>query len=235
MRELADDPEQRRRCVVSAERLHVGAGLLQSVERNVDAVERAIVLGAVLQVVDHLQRRTQCVVGGPGGAALAMDIEHEAADGHGGIGAVADQVVPITIAQLGHVHAERGEQILRMAGRERARRKLLAQRNAHRIGIALAEEARFQPLDQIELLLRRKRRVIGDVVGRAHELVESEDGAPVTGMNEPRCHREVLVPMALARARVCGSDHCGSDILACTRPFQLPPRPCIYWYAESRV
>ena len=59
-----------------------------AVERDIDAVESRIVLPAVLQVVDDLQRRAERVVRRPGRAALAMHVEHEAADRHGRIAAI---------------------------------------------------------------------------------------------------------------------------------------------------
>jgi hypothetical protein len=50
----------------------------------------------------------------------------------------------------------------------------------------------------------------------------------VAWMNESGGHRKVLVSVALARARFKGCDRHSSDALACTRPFQVPPRPRAY-------
>ena len=65
-RSRAAAPARRRR---SASASTLGAGGGQRVQRQVDPVELAVVLAAVLQVVDHLQRRAEGVVGRPGRAA----------------------------------------------------------------------------------------------------------------------------------------------------------------------
>src|SRR5207253_10554829 len=89
---------------------------------------------------------------------------------------------------------------------------------------------------QRKLVRRRQRRMIGNIVGGAHELVEREDRRAVARLNQPRRHGKILIPVPFARSRLGGSsDHHGSDTLACMRPFQLPPRPRTYWWAESRV
>jgi hypothetical protein len=141
-----DASEQRRRGPRGAERFDARTGFGEGIERDIDAIEIAIILGAILQVIDDLQGGAERVVGRPGGAAFAMDVEHEAADRHGGIGAVADQVVPVAVAQLGYVHAERGEQVLGVTRRQRPRRQLLAQPHRDRIIVVLAEQARLEPI-----------------------------------------------------------------------------------------
>jgi hypothetical protein len=50
----------------------------------------------------------------------------------------------------------------------------------------------------------------------------------VAGMNQPRGHGKILVPMAFARPRLGRSNHRRSNTLACIRPFQLPPCPRTY-------
>ena len=92
----------------------------ERVLRNIDAVEIAIVVLAVLQMIDDLQRGAQRVVGRPDRAALAMDVADEAADRHGRERAIRDQIVPVAIAQLGDVELERGDQILGVLRRQPA-------------------------------------------------------------------------------------------------------------------
>ena len=104
----------------------------ERIERDIDAIEIAEILAAILQVIDDLQRGAQRIVRRPGGAALAMHIEHEAADRHRRIAAVVDEVVPVPVAQLGHVHAERGEQVLRVARRQAALGERVAQPHGFR-------------------------------------------------------------------------------------------------------
>jgi hypothetical protein len=94
--------------------LDSGAMPRQQVERQIDAVEIAVIGAAVLHMIDDLQRGAKRVVGGPGRARLAMHVEHEAADRHGRIAAVVHQLVEVAVAQLADVHAEGVEQILRV-------------------------------------------------------------------------------------------------------------------------
>ena len=110
--------QQRRRCLRRVERLDRGAGGGERVLRNVDTVEIAIVLPAILQMIDDLQGGAQRVIGRPAVAAFAVDVADEATDRHGGERAVSDQIVPIAIAQLCDVEPERSEQILRVLRRK---------------------------------------------------------------------------------------------------------------------
>src|SRR6266581_1521120 len=68
-----------------------------------------------------------------------------------------------------------------------------------------AEETALQPIQQIELLLRRERGMVGDVVGDPHELVEGQNDAAMTRVDEPRRDREVLVAMAFPDRNAAGS------------------------------
>ena len=234
-RELLDASQQCRRRAFGAERIDGRAGFGECVERNVDAIEVAIILPAILQVIDDLQRRAQRIVGRPQRMALAVDIEHEAPDRHGRISAIADQIVPVAVAQLGHVHAERGQQVLGMARRKTALGKLVAQRNSRRFVVVAAKQRRFEAIEKFEFLGRLQSRMIGDVVGGAHEIVERQDRSAMARTDDARGDRKVLIPVPLARSQLGSSRHPGPDTLACARPFQLPPRPRTYWYAESSV
>ena len=197
----------------------------ERVLRNIDPIEVAVIGRTVLHMIDDLQRRAQGVVRRPRGAALAMHIEHEAPDRHRRVAAIVDQVVPVAVAQLGRVHAERGKQVLGVARRKAVRRQRVAQPCGDRLALRLAGEAVLQPIDERELLGRRQRRMIGDVVGDADEFVERQDGRAMARMNEPRGDREILVVMALAGTQIGSRRHRNLDVLACTRPFHSPPRP----------
>src|SRR5262245_2122288 len=87
---------------------------LQDVEWKVDAVELAIILGTVLELVDHLQRRAQRIGISPGRSVLAMHVEHETADRHGRVPAIVHELLPVGIAALGHVLTKGSEKIERM-------------------------------------------------------------------------------------------------------------------------
>ncbi len=205
----------------------------QQGERDIDAIEVAIVFAAVLQMIDDLQSRAQRVVGGPGRVLLAMHVEHEAADRHGRVAAIVHQLVPVAVAQLGDVEAEGGQQIPGVLGIERPLRQYRAQRDAFRLGVALAEQRRFQAVEQIELFGRRQRRVIGNVIGGAYEIIERHDRFAVARLNEARGNGEVFAPMVLAAAQVGGHRHRAPRGADWTRPFQARPRA--YCSANSMV
>ena len=188
-----------------AERLDAGACRRECVERDIDAIEVAKILAAVLQVVDDLQRRAQRVVRRPGGPALAVHVEHEAPDRHGRVAAVVDQVVPVArSAAWSRPCGTRSSRSCAWRGGSAALGERARSRTASGIVVAAAEQVRFQPVEQRELLVGRERRMIGDVVGDAHEFVEGQDDAAMARVDEPRRDRKVLVAVALARTQLAG-------------------------------
>ena len=75
-----DASQQCRRGARLRQRLRPGPRRGKGIARDIDPVEIAVVLGAVLQMVDHLKRGAERVIGGPDRPRLAMDVEDEAAD-----------------------------------------------------------------------------------------------------------------------------------------------------------
>ena len=158
-------------------------------------------------------------------ARLAVHVEHEAADRHGRIRAIVDQLVPVGVAKLGDVLPERVQQILRVPRRQAA--ALAASRAAPRPSGSSppsAQQARFEAIEPRELLVSAKRRVIGDIVGDADEFVERENDRPVPALDQPGGDREILVPRALAGPKLRAVGHGRLGALTCTRPFHWPPR-----------
>ena len=192
--------QQRRRSLRRVERFDRRAAGGERILRNVDAVEIAVVLLAILQMIDDLQCGAQRVVGRPAIAAFAVDVADEAADRHRRQRAIADQIVPIAIAQFCDVEPERGEQILRVLRRKVMRGELGAKPHRDRVAVVLAGKPGIEAIEQLEFFGRRQRRVVGDVVGRAHEIVERQDRPAMARSNEPGRHREILIPVALARS-----------------------------------
>ncbi len=86
----------------------------QRIFGNIDPVEIAVILGAILQVIDDLQRGAQGIIGGPGVPAFAMHVQHEPAHRHGRIAAIIHQIVPVAIAQFGDVAAKGFQKVQRM-------------------------------------------------------------------------------------------------------------------------
>ncbi len=222
--------QQRRRCARRIERLDTGAASGERILRNVDPVEIAIVLLAILQVIDDLQGGAQRIIGRPAIAAFAVDIADETADRHGGERAIGDQIVPIAIAQFGDVELERGEQILGVLRRKVMRSQLGAQPHRDRVAVILAGEPPIETVEQCQFLGRRQRRVVGDVVRCAHEIIERQDRPAMAWRNKPGRHREILIPVTLARSQCAcvihrSSETLDSETLAWARPFHMPPRP----------
>ena len=74
-----------------------------------------------------------------------------------------------------------------------------AQPHRNRIVGVGAVKPGCQAIEQTKLLGRRQRRMIGDVVGGAHEIVERQDRLAIARANEEGRHRKILIPMAFAR------------------------------------
>jgi hypothetical protein len=78
---------------------------------QVDAVQFAVVVLAVLQVIEDLQGGAERVGGGIACRVLAMQIQQVAPDRVGGEAAVAEQFAPVGVAQLHRVLLEGGDQV----------------------------------------------------------------------------------------------------------------------------
>ena len=112
-----------------------------------------------------------------------------------------------------------------MFGRKLALGERRAKPHRDRIVGVGAVEPRFEAIEQTKFFGRRERCVIGNVVGGAHEIVERQDRRAIARMNEKGRNREILIPVALARPQCARFVHRNSEILACARPFHMPPRP----------
>ena len=200
--------QQRRRCPRLAERLDRGAGRRQRIARQIDAIEVAIVLAAILQMIVDLQAGAERVRRRPGRGALAVDVEHEASDRHRRIAAIMDHFVPVLVAKLGHVHPERDQDIERMARRHRTLRQRAPQIDGLGLAVALAQQFGFEQIEIGELVAARASvGMIGDVVGGPDEIVERQDQRPVARMNDPRRDRKVLVAVSLAGSQFARGGH----------------------------
>ena len=83
----------------------------KNLQRQVDAIELSVVVGAILQMVDHLQRGAQRVGRRPKGMRFAVDIENEPPHRHRRQPAIVDELRHVGVAPLGHVLTERAEEI----------------------------------------------------------------------------------------------------------------------------
>ena len=143
------------------------------IERQVDAIERTIVLGAILQMIDDLQGGTERVGISPNGAILAVQVEHKTSDGHSGIAAIVYELVPIRIAALRHVIAKGGEKIERMRRGKTAIRQHQSEGQGCLGTIGFAEQRLLQGVKPCKFFALRESGMVGDVVGRAGKTVET--------------------------------------------------------------
>ena len=157
-----------------------------------------MILGAVLQMIDHLQGGAQRVVGGPQRRRLAVHVEHEASDRRGGIATVVHELGPVCIALLGDVATEGFQKVERVLVGEVARLQDSAQRHAFCAVSTLAAQRCFHPRQLIELLRGSGAGMIGHIIGSAHEAIEGQNWRACLAADEPRRHREVFVLMTLA-------------------------------------
>ena len=171
---------------------------------KIDAVDLAVILAAILEVVDHLERRAKRIVGGPGRAVLAVHVQHVAADRHRRERAVMHEIRPVAGARLAGIEPESVEELLSVDRRKVPLGKDPPQGLGLGVGRARAEERRLQPVEKAQLLVGREGGMVGDVVGRSHKAVEGEDRPAVAGMDQARGDREILVPVALAGFRRAG-------------------------------
>src|SRR5262249_30172845 len=143
--------------------------------RNVDAIEAAIVCLTILEMVDDLQGCAQRIRGWPHRLVLPVNVKHKAANRHCRIGTVADEVIPVAITQLGRIETKCGQQVLGVARGHTSRRKRGSQRNSFGVTSAATLEIALEFVKQRDLLTGRELRVIRNIVGCAHELIEREN------------------------------------------------------------
>src|SRR5262249_4626844 len=121
--------------------------------------------------------------------------------------AIVNEIFPVLVAQLGYVHSERGEQVEGMARRHAAFSERRAQCDRLLLALALAGEFRLEQIEISELVGRRQRRMIGDVVGGPDKIVERENEPPVPRVNEKGGDRKVLVAVSLAGSQFARCGH----------------------------
>ena len=94
---------KRRRAFRFGQRLDANTLGREMIERHIDPVHLQIVVLAILQVIDDLQRVAQGVGVMLARRILAMHVEQIAPDRRSGIAAIVHQVGPVVVAQLGRI------------------------------------------------------------------------------------------------------------------------------------
>ena len=89
-----------------------------------------------------------------------------------------------------------------MARRQAALTQRFAQGGPPSRLVVIAEEGGFETIEMSELFLRPQGRVIGDVVGGAHEIIERQDDGAMARVDQPRRDRKVFIAVALAGPQV---------------------------------
>ena len=62
----------------------------------------------------------------------------------------------------------------------------------------------YQTIEVRKLVILAQTRMVGDVIGDADEFVKRQNWAAVRQRNQPRGHREILIPRALTGSQLCG-------------------------------
>ena len=88
-------------------------------------------------------------------------------------------------------------------GAQTSLRQRRSQIDSFRVLVRRAIKARFQSIQQRELVGRRQRGMVRHIVSRTGEMIESENGFAMFGRQQQRGHGEVFIPMAFARAQIC--------------------------------
>ena len=177
-----------------------GAETFHQVLRQVAAVQFGKVLGAVLQVIEHLQRGAERIGWGVRRAILAVHIEHVAPNRHRRGAAIVEQLVPAGVAQLGGILAEGDQQVGGMARIDAGFGQAGAQAgSAGGAGVAAAEQHVFHRVQTGDLVVRGQGVAVGDVVGVAGEGVVGMHMGAQIGADQRRADRKVLVAAILAR------------------------------------
>jgi hypothetical protein len=186
-----------RRGIGGREKRGLAAGKLHPGHGQVDAVEGIPVLPQVLEVVENLECRAQGVGGRIGLRALAVEAQEKAADRVGGAAAIIEELRPVGVAGFHRVLPEGVEED---AGLIRPN-ALGMQRHGRGDGGVPCEERGLHAIEARDLLLRRDRAGIRDIVGLAHEAVEGEHLGPVGGGEDERRDGKILVARGLGGGR----------------------------------
>jgi len=72
-----------------------------------------------------------------------------------------------------------------MAWRQASLGQRLAQHEGLPLSVATAGEIGLEPVELVQLVLRRERGMVGDVVGNADEFIEGQDQGAVTRFDDP--------------------------------------------------
>ena len=120
------------------------AVLRQIFERNVDPVEISIVFGAILKMIDDLQRRAQGVGRFPRRSRLAVYVENKSPDGHRRIAAVLDEFGPGVVSAFGDILAKCLEKVECVLRGKISRSQFCAKRKRVARSVGSAEKRVFK-------------------------------------------------------------------------------------------
>ena len=145
-----------------------------------------------------------------------MHIQHEPPHRHGGHRAIGDQRIPISGAVLGHILHKGTQQIMGVGQVDPTR--VGDCRQFHRLWRAFARQSGAHFGQQAQFLLRRGGGVVSDVVRRPRKSVKAHDRRACIGAHQPAGDGEIFLGVVFAGCEVV-------HLVACARPFHMPPRP----------
>ena len=157
----------------------------ERVSGQINAIEALIVLSAILQVIDDLQRRAESVGGRPHGRIFFVHVENKTADRRRGQSAIIHQLRPVGVTVLPRVEPKGLKQIQGMLRAQAGLGKLKPQGLGFVSRRPAPGERVVEIVEKLELRLRRQSRVIGDIVRRTHEAIEGENRTTALLAQEP--------------------------------------------------
>jgi hypothetical protein len=169
---------------------------------QIDPVEQAIVIGAILQMVEHLQRRTERVGGGPCLAALTVKIEQLPSDRRSRVATIRHQIVPAVVAQLHRILAKRAQHVVAVPrGHPRLDQASTHCLSGRGIFTRRTIEDGGHAIEAANLFIGSQRRVIGDIVGVSGKPVKGVHVRPQVAADQQGADRKIFCAAPFARRR----------------------------------
>ena len=205
---------QGRRGARSGEIFNPAAGFVHPALRQVYPVQGSVVVRAILQMIEHLQRVAEGVGRGVRAGRLTVQVHQVAPHGGRREIAIADQIVPVVVAQLGCVLLERARQVNAMPVRDSGLPEAAADIvRLLQSGVAAAV-SRYGPREPVQapnFFLRLKVGIVGDIVDRARVGIKGRNMPAQPCGQQPRADRESSrPPLPLPEGRSTAETRCSS-------------------------
>jgi len=144
----------------------------------------------VLKVIEHLKSRAKLIAERPGSTTFAVKVEEEAADGVCRILAIGNEVAPTGAAPSPRVPPERRKKLTGVLCGLRSPEA--GEGEALGGAVRSTIEPGFEPSEASQLLLDRKSRIVGHVIGVACEAVEDGHILSEIAPDQEGAHRKIF-------------------------------------------